>query len=102
MRRPRRGLSVPHRSLRLHRASQRLPNLPLRLCHPPKPLSRSPIQQSDVSLQSFDDVVALAEAKRDLKLRNALLEQVRLVHFKPGKIEVNPLPFGARAISPRS
>jgi DNA polymerase-3 subunit gamma/tau len=46
----------------------------------------------DVTLQSFEDVVALAEAKRDLKLRNALLEQVRLVHFKPGNIEVNPLP----------
>ena len=46
-------------------------------------------------LQSFEDVVALAEAKRDLKLKNALLEQVRLVHFKPGNIELNPLPTAA-------
>ena len=44
------------------------------------------------ALQSFEDVVALADAKRDLKLKNALLEQVRLVHFKPGNIELNPLP----------
>ncbi len=44
------------------------------------------------SLHSFEDVVALAEAKRELKLKNALLEQVRLVHFKPGNIELNPLP----------
>ena len=43
-------------------------------------------------LQSFEDVVALAGAKRDLKLKNALLEQMRLVHFKPGNIEFNPLP----------
>ncbi|MEM7191841.1 MAG: hypothetical protein AAF405_03060, partial [Pseudomonadota bacterium] len=44
------------------------------------------------SPQSFDDVVGLAVAKRDLKLKHALLEQVRLVHFKPGDIALNPLP----------
>ncbi len=41
---------------------------------------------------SFADVVELAGEKRDLKLKNALLEQVRLVHFKPGDIALNPLP----------
>ena len=45
--------------------------------------------------QSFADVVALADAKRDLKLKNALMEQVRLVHFKPGDIALNPLPLAA-------
>jgi DNA polymerase-3 subunit gamma/tau len=45
--------------------------------------------------QSFADVVALAETKRDLKLKNALLEQVRLVRFKPGDIALNPLPLAA-------
>jgi DNA polymerase-3 subunit gamma/tau len=49
-------------------------------------------------LKSFDDVVALAEAKRDLKLKHALLEQVRLVHFKPGNIELNPLPHAPREL----
>ncbi|MDJ0512904.1 MAG: DNA polymerase III subunit gamma/tau [Methyloceanibacter sp.] len=44
---------------------------------------------------SLEDVVALADAKRDLKLKNALLEQVRLVHFKPGDIALNPLPLAA-------
>jgi len=44
-------------------------------------------------------VVALAEAKRDLKLKHALLEQVRLVHFKPGNIEVNPLPQAPRDLT---
>jgi len=45
--------------------------------------------------QSYDDVVALADEKRDLKLKNALLEQVRLVRFKPGHLELNPLPTAA-------
>jgi DNA-binding YbaB/EbfC family protein len=32
----------------------------------------------------------------DLKLKHAFLEQVRLVHFKPGNIEINPLPQAPR------
>jgi DNA polymerase III subunit gamma/tau len=47
-------------------------------------------------LQSFEDVVALAESKRDLKLKHALVEQVRLVRFKPGTVEINPLPHAPR------
>jgi len=49
-------------------------------------------------LKSFDDVVTLAESKRDLKLKHALLEQMRLVHFKPGNIEINPLPAAPREL----
>jgi DNA polymerase-3 subunit gamma/tau len=49
-------------------------------------------------LKSFEDVVALAEAKRDLKLKHALIEQVRLVQFKPGLIEINPLPPAPREL----
>jgi len=41
--------------------------------------------------KSFDDLVALAEQKRDLKLKNALTEQVQLVRFRPGHLEINPL-----------
>ena len=52
-----------------------------------------------MELRSFEDVVALAEAKRDLKLKHALLEQVRLVHFKPGNIELNPLPQAAKDLT---
>ena len=52
-----------------------------------------------LELRSFDDVVALAEAKRDLKLKHALLEQVRLVHFKPGNIKLNPLPQAAKDLT---
>ena len=52
-----------------------------------------------LELTSFDDVVALAEAKRDLKLKNALMEQVRLIHFKPGNIEFSQLPAAPRDLS---
>jgi DNA polymerase-3 subunit gamma/tau len=38
---------------------------------------------------SFAGVVELAAQKRDLKLKHALLEQVRLVRFKPPTIEIN-------------
>jgi DNA polymerase-3 subunit gamma/tau len=54
--------------------------------------SEDPAPSERPTLQSFEDVVALAERKRDLKLKNALIEQVRLVRFKPGAIELNPLP----------
>jgi DNA polymerase-3 subunit gamma/tau len=59
---------------------------------PPEPLAPAP------ELKSFEDVIALAEARRDLKLKNALLEQVRLVHFKPGMIEINPVPQASREL----
>ena len=49
-------------------------------------------------LKSFADIVALAEAKRDLKLKHALLEQIRLVQFKPGMIEISPLPNAPREL----
>ncbi len=59
----------------------------------PPPESENPAPPSALPApQSFEDLVALADDKRDLKLKNALLEQVRLVHFKPGNIELNPLP----------
>ena len=49
-------------------------------------------------MKSFEDIVALAEAKRDLKLKHALLEQIRLVQFKPGTLEINPLPQAPREL----
>jgi DNA polymerase-3 subunit gamma/tau len=62
----------------------------------PPPESENPAPPSALPApQSFEDFVALADDKRDLKLKNALLEQVRLVRFKPGHIEVNPLPVAA-------
>jgi DNA polymerase-3 subunit gamma/tau len=51
-----------------------------------------PPQPSFANPKSFEEVVALAEEKRDLKLKHALSEQVRLVRFRPGHLELNPLP----------
>jgi len=48
--------------------------------------------------QSFEELVALAEQKRDLKLKHALTEQVRLVRFRPGHLELNPLGSAAREL----
>ena len=71
---------------------------------PPEPSAKA---DSDTSpeppaplpeLNSFEDVVALAESKRDLKLKHALTEQVQLVRFKPGLIEINPLPQAPREL----
>jgi len=60
---------------------------------PPQPPS-APLPE----MKSFEDIVALAEAKRDLKLKHALLEQIRLVQFKPGTLEINPLPQAPREL----
>jgi DNA polymerase III subunit gamma/tau len=57
-----------------------------------------PEEPRQLELKSFEDVVALAETKRDLKLKHALVEQVRLVRFKPGTIEINPLPHAPREL----
>ncbi|MEZ5828005.1 MAG: hypothetical protein R3D30_05100 [Hyphomicrobiales bacterium] len=57
--------------------------------------SEDPAPPERPNLNSYEDVVQLADSKRDLKLKNALLEQVRLVRFKPGHIELNPLPSAA-------
>jgi len=72
----------------------------------PPPADAMPVEDSGsepepapvAELKSFEDVVALAEAKRDLKLKHALTEQVRLVRFKPGTIEINPLPQAPREL----
>jgi DNA polymerase III subunit gamma/tau len=62
----------------------------------PSPESENPAPpQALPAPQSFEDLVALVDDKRDLKLKNALLEQVRLVRFKPGHLELNPLPTAA-------
>jgi DNA polymerase III subunit gamma/tau len=69
----------------------------------PRDEAQSPIAPAEETvpppeLKSFEDVVALADAKRDLKLKHALVEQVRLVRFKPGTIEINPLPHAPREL----
>jgi DNA polymerase-3 subunit gamma/tau len=66
---------------------------------PPREPAPAPSDPPAMEFKSFEDVVALAEAQRDLKLKRALLEEVRLVHFRPGKIELNPLPSAPRELT---
>lgn len=50
-------------------------------------------------LQSFADVVALANEKRDVILKMALEDAVELVHFKPGQIELHLLPNATKDLA---
>ena len=59
-------------------------------------MDSSPLKQKLYDLGMKTGLAALAEGKRDLKLKQALLEQVRLVRFKPGTIEISPLPQAPR------
>jgi DNA polymerase-3 subunit gamma/tau len=55
----------------------------LRAASPPAPAAPSAAPR----LARFEDVVALARAKRDIKLSQALEADVRLARFEPGRIE---------------
>ncbi|RTL87822.1 MAG: DNA polymerase III subunit gamma/tau [Hyphomicrobiales bacterium] len=54
---------------------------------------------SGVTLASFEALVALAEEKRDIRLKLALESDVRLVRFEPGRIEFELAPGGARDLA---
>ncbi|MFD0988128.1 DNA polymerase III subunit gamma/tau [Methyloligella solikamskensis] len=48
--------------------------------------------EANADPRSFEEIVQLAEDRRDLLLKNALMEKVRLVSFRPGSIEINLQP----------
>ena len=50
-------------------------------------------------LDSFLSVVALAGGKREVKLKLALEEDVELVRFKPGHVELRLLPSAPRDLA---
>jgi DNA polymerase-3 subunit gamma/tau len=43
-------------------------------------------------LERFEDLVALAAAKRELKLKHALEHVVRVIRFEPGQVEIALTP----------
>jgi DNA polymerase-3 subunit gamma/tau len=51
--------------------------------------------------RSFEEVVALVEARKDLTLRTHLMNDVRLVAFEVGKIELMPLERAPRDLAAR-
>ena len=69
------------------------------------------VQQADPSSQSapqavaapvistFEDILALADEKREGVLRTHLITDMRLVHFEPGRIEFCPGPHAPRDLA---
>jgi DNA polymerase-3 subunit gamma/tau len=88
-------------------SSKQAPREPAPAMHreapPPVP---SPVVESEdpapapslANPKSFEEVVGLAEVNRDLKLKHALSEQVRLVRFRSGHLELNPLPSAPKEL----
>jgi DNA polymerase-3 subunit gamma/tau len=50
-------------------------------------------------IENFQELIALAETKRDMRLKIALENDVRLVHFEHGRIEFELAPGGARDLA---
>ena len=60
--------------------------------NPTPPPVRSPdaeVQTAEVALASFEDVLALVAAQRDMRLKVMLEEDVSLVRYEPGQIELH-------------
>ena len=49
-----------------------------------------PVAQGPVTINSFDDVVNQTQAMREARLYHHLMEDVRLVEFRPGHLEIRP------------
>ncbi len=59
----------------------------------------APVQAALPQPASFEEVVALVEAKKDLSLRTHLMNDVRLVSFEVGKIDLMPLERAPRDLA---
>ena len=59
----------------------------------------APSPASAPHLATFADLVALAGAKRELKLKNALENDVHLVRFEPGRIEISLTEHAAASLA---
>ena len=64
------------------------------------PLPTSSVEH-DPMPQSFAEVVALFERRREALLRSELLSQLHLVHFEPGRIEFRPASGARRNLANR-
>ena len=104
------------RSRRASRDAQQAGSARARSCHaagrrrPPSPTpAPSPVAETEdpaarrrrsPNPKSFEEVVALAEEKRDLKLKHALLRAGAPRALPPGHLELNPLPHRAEGARP--
>jgi DNA polymerase-3 subunit gamma/tau len=65
---------------------------------PPRPAAPRP-PDAVLPLASFEDVVALARAKRDIQLVQSLEREVRLARFEPGSIAFTPIEGAAPGLA---
>ena len=59
---------------------------------PPSMAQAEPVAAPQIVLQSFEDVVALIERRRDIVLKLDVAKYMRPVSFRPGAIEFEPAP----------
>jgi DNA polymerase-3 subunit gamma/tau len=62
-------------------------------------VERQQVTADTPMLARFEDVVALAGAKRDLQLKTALERDVRLVRFEQGRIEISPTEHASATLA---
>jgi DNA polymerase-3 subunit gamma/tau len=76
---------------------------PMRAPAPPRaqsaPQNAPTAQTATIQLASFDEVIAFVREQRDAKLLMHLEDQVRLVAFEPGRIEINLLPDAPQTLA---
>ena len=66
----------------------------------PRPVAQAvPATAASLRLESFTDVVALAQSRRDIQMKLALERDVRLVRFEDGRIEFELAPEGSREVA---
>ncbi|HUC12557.1 MAG TPA: DNA polymerase III subunit gamma/tau, partial [Stellaceae bacterium] len=67
----------------------------------PDPRPAPPIAALEPLPQSFDEVIALFDKRREPVFRSHLAAHLHLVHFEPGRIEFRPAPGAPRDLANR-
>jgi DNA polymerase-3 subunit gamma/tau len=57
-----------------------------------------PAENGAPALRRFEDLIALAAAKRDLTMKSALVRDIRLVRFEDGSLEIALEPSAAKTL----
>ncbi|HEX3700199.1 MAG TPA: DNA polymerase III subunit gamma/tau [Phenylobacterium sp.] len=68
---------------------------------PAPQMAPQPAQDPAVTLQTFEDMLALIDARRDISLKLDVERFVRPISFRPGAIEYEPAPGAPRDLAQR-
>jgi DNA polymerase-3 subunit gamma/tau len=77
------------------------PTPPVAPAPKPEPSAQPVVAEHEPMPQSFAEVVALFDKRREAVLRSHLLSQLHLVHFEPGRIEFRPASGAPRDLANR-